>query len=381
MAPPQRPRRDLRLDFFRGLALFFIFIDHTAYNVVSSFTLQSFAFCDAAEAFIFISGVAASLAYGGVLERRGPTQATARIYGRVWQIYVAHIFLFVVYMALASFVLKASPNPLLPDGDSVFLSQPSKAVAELLVLRYQPSYFVLLPIYMLLLGAFPPVLLLIRRQPFLALALSLAVYLAERAFGWTLFLYPDHHPWGFSPLAWQFLFVTGAVCGQLQSRGRRLLPESRWLYAIAAGIVVVCAVISFSHSLHYWFEALPELLPSAPWHAAIDKRDLAPLRLVNFFALAIVATALIRRDAGFLTGPLARPIVLCGQNSLPIYCLSVLLSTLGCYVLQDITDRLRVQLVVSVAGVAAMMAVAALITWYKQMGRADTKAPAALAAE
>jgi hypothetical protein len=45
--PP--PPRDLRLDFFRGLALIFIFIDHIPENILSYFTLQAVSSFDAAE--------------------------------------------------------------------------------------------------------------------------------------------------------------------------------------------------------------------------------------------------------------------------------------------------------------------------------------------
>ena len=46
--------RDLRLDFFRGLALIFIFIDHIPGNIVADFTVRNFGFSDASEIFIFI---------------------------------------------------------------------------------------------------------------------------------------------------------------------------------------------------------------------------------------------------------------------------------------------------------------------------------------
>src|SRR5262249_39293331 len=98
--PHQRSGRDLRLDLFRGLSLIFIFIDHVPDNVLSYLTLQSFSFCDAAEVFIFISGYAAAIVYGKALQRRGSIIATAQIYRRVWQLYVAHIFLFVIFAAL-----------------------------------------------------------------------------------------------------------------------------------------------------------------------------------------------------------------------------------------------------------------------------------------
>src|SRR5206468_5740356 len=84
----------------RGLSLIFIFVDHVPDNVLSYLTLQSFSFCDAAEVFIFISGYAAAIVYGKALQRRGSIIATAQIYRRVWQLYVAHIFLFVIFAAL-----------------------------------------------------------------------------------------------------------------------------------------------------------------------------------------------------------------------------------------------------------------------------------------
>src|SRR5215469_7613923 len=91
-----RKGRDLRLDFFRGLSLFFIFIDHIPANFLGYFTLRSIAFSDAAEVFIFISGYTAALVYGRSLYQRGALFATAQVWRRVWQLYVAHIFLFVI---------------------------------------------------------------------------------------------------------------------------------------------------------------------------------------------------------------------------------------------------------------------------------------------
>src|SRR5260370_42408592 len=59
----ERSPRDLRVDFFRGLSLFLIFLDHVPGNVLSFVKLQSFAFCDAAELFVFISASTAALVY------------------------------------------------------------------------------------------------------------------------------------------------------------------------------------------------------------------------------------------------------------------------------------------------------------------------------
>src|SRR5687768_15222813 len=84
--------RDLRLDLFRGLALWLIFVDHLPPNVLHWFTIRNYGFSDATEIFIFISGYTAAFVYGRAMLERGFLVSSARILKRVWQIYVAHVF-------------------------------------------------------------------------------------------------------------------------------------------------------------------------------------------------------------------------------------------------------------------------------------------------
>ena len=56
--------RDLRIDACRGLALWCIFLDHVPNNIGSWLTLRNYGFSDAAEMFMFVSGVTCALAYG-----------------------------------------------------------------------------------------------------------------------------------------------------------------------------------------------------------------------------------------------------------------------------------------------------------------------------
>ena len=55
--------RDLRLDLFRGVANWAIFINHIPNNAVMWITTRNYGFSDAAELFVFIAGYAAAIVY------------------------------------------------------------------------------------------------------------------------------------------------------------------------------------------------------------------------------------------------------------------------------------------------------------------------------
>src|SRR5512144_2443001 len=105
--------RDIRLDLFRGLALWFIFVDHVPTNVMSWLTVRNYGFSDATEIFVFISGYTAVIAYSRMLEEEGLPRTAARISRRGWQLYVAHILLFVAFSAQIAWVSIARDTPAL----------------------------------------------------------------------------------------------------------------------------------------------------------------------------------------------------------------------------------------------------------------------------
>src|SRR5258706_13316015 len=89
-------QRDLRIDFFRGLALVFIFIDRVPGNDLACLTLRNFGFADAAEVFVLLAGFSAVLAYGRTFETEGFRAGTARVLDRVRDIYLWHLGLVAV---------------------------------------------------------------------------------------------------------------------------------------------------------------------------------------------------------------------------------------------------------------------------------------------
>jgi hypothetical protein len=362
----QQSRRDLRLDLFRGLALLFIFIDHIPNNVLSYVTLHSVAFSDAAEVFIFISGYAAATVYGRALQRQGGVAATGQICRRIWQLYVAHIFIFVILAAEVCYATLSLHQTYSEDfGIDNFIDEPQVAIIKVLLLQYQPQFLDILPIYMILLGVFPVVLLLLQRCLPLPLILSGALYLLTLRFGWQPHSYPDNEAWFFNPLAWQFLFVIGATAGYSQ-HSRWVFPgQGSWLPKLAIAITVAIGIVSISWTIHGAYDAFPGLLSRELSPLVADKSNLAPLRLISFLALAVTVAHFVGRDSGVLRWRVAQLIIRCGQHSLQVFCLGIVLSVLGYILLTFFRDDVLTQLGINLAGIVAMMGIAVLLTWYK----------------
>lgn len=367
--PDPSTSRDLRLDFFRGVALIFIFIDHIPENILSYFTLEALGFFDAAEVFIFISGFTAALVYGRRLVEKGALYATAQVLRRAWQLYVAHVFLFVIFIAEVSYTATTFKNPMYNEEMRVadFLDEPHVAVVQALLLQFQPTFLDILPLYILMLVIFPVVLLIARRHPLLVLLPSVLLYVAVQVFAISVPAYPEGHVWYFNPLAWQFLFVSAALLGHARIRGQTSLPGAGVIVPAAAVIFAAAFLIKLSWTLHGVWDTFPGLLLKQLW--PINKNNLSPLRLVPFYALVVLVVTYVPRDARFLQNAAARPWVLCGQQSLEIFCLGIILSALGHFALTEYGASVPMQLAVNAAGIAMMFLTAWVIAWYKTVDR------------
>ena len=363
--------RDLRLDFFRGLALIFIFVDHIPENILSYFTIQAVEFFDAAEVFIFISGYTAALVYGQTLVSQGTLYATARVLGRAWQLYVAHIFLFVMFIAEVSYTVTTFNNPMYNDEMRVgdFLYEPHVAIVKALLLEFQPTFLDILPLYILLLVAFPAVLLGLRSRPLIVLVPSFMLYLIVQATNLSVPAYPEGHVWYFNPLAWQFVFIAGATLGFPWRHERRWSRWVRPVLPLAASVVAAGFIIKLSWTIHGIWDSFPGLLLKELW--PVNKNNLSPIRVIPFFAAVAVVAIAVPANSSILRSRAARPLVLCGQQSLEIFCLGILLSALGHFVLSEYDSPISTQLLVNLAGILVMCLTAGMLDWYKTVGRAQ----------
>src|SRR4051794_1140023 len=241
--------RELRLDLFRGLALWLIFIDHLPPNILTWFTIRNYGFSDATEIFIFISGYTAAFVYGRAMLERGFIVATARILKRVWQIYVAHVFLFTIFLAEISYVANHFENPLYTEGMGVldFLKQPDVTIIEALLLKFRPVNMDVLPLYIVLMIIFPPMLWLLLRLPNVALAASVVLYAITWEFGLNIAAYPTGE-WYFNPFAWQLLFIFGAWCAL--GGAERLGPVLRSRITVVLAIAYLLFAFAITLTWH-----------------------------------------------------------------------------------------------------------------------------------
>jgi hypothetical protein len=364
LALTAKPPRDVRLDFFRGLALWFIFLDHMPINIVNWFTLRNYGFSDAAELFVFISGYTAAFVYARVMVERGFVVAAARIFKRVWQLYIAHIFLFVIFVAEIAYVARTFENPLFAEEMNIleFLQQPHETLFQAALLKFKPANMDILPVYIVLLIAFPFVLWLLLRAPAITLIASATLYALSDTFAWNLPAYPSGH-WIINPLCWQLIFVFAAWCALYGVDRLGDVVRSPAVVGIAIGYLVFAFFIVMS----WYFTPLTALVPRwlQDFMYPIDKINLDVLRFTHFLALAVVAVRFVPRDWSLFKSALARPIILCGENSLEIFCLGVFLSFTAHFVLVEFSGGEGMQVLVSVLGIALMSATAALINWYK----------------
>jgi hypothetical protein len=348
--------RDLRIDACRGIALWCIFLDHVPSNIGSWLTLRHYGFSDAAEVFMFISGVTCALAYGRARQREGWTGVLRRSLRRGWEIYAASLLL---TLACAIMVYLAGRDHLADETNTrILLEHPGATLAYAAILQYRPVNADILPVFVIYHVLFAPLLWLLLRAPNLTLGASLLLYGLVHVFGWTVPAWPNN-VWFFNPLAWQLLLVLGAWW---VIEGKRFRPwvTSRTALVLAVLYLVFSLIIALSWNIKPLEPLVPQTLANLLF--PVDKSNLDPLRLLHFLALAILAAWFVPHNWRGLVTPVMRSAIRCGENSLPTYCLGVLLALASHVALLDISDGLAMQIALSLGGILVMIVAAMLLS-------------------
>ena len=381
-AAPVRAARDPRLDFYRGIAMFIILVAHIPNNRWANWIPARFGYSDAAEIFVFCSGMASAIAFGGAFASRGWLMGTARVLFRVWQVYWAHICLFFfVAMSLAALDLHGGHDGSYIESLNLqhFFDDPAPQIVGLFTLSYVPNYFDILPMYLVVLAMMPLVMALARVSLWAVAAFCLATWGAANLGLLALPAEPwSDRPWFFNPFGWQLLFFTGFAFmrGWLPQP-----PVSATLVWLCAAFLVLSAPFA-SWKVFLWVEAangtLADLIrsawpPTEPWR---DKTPFGLLRFVHFLALAYLAWVAAgpggRRLAAPGEGPGARLwhavlsiVTKVGQQSLAVFVVSMALAQLLGAVLDRIGRDFSTFALVNLTGLALITAVAYIAAWFK----------------
>lgn len=366
-APPPK-MRDLRLDLFRGLANWLIFLGHVPDSILSWFTTRNYGFSDSADLFVFISGYTAALVFSRQMESHGFIVGATRLWRRVWQLYAAHLLLFLIYLTGVHYLAHSFDDPHLMDQFNVsyLMNLPVETLTQGVILRFKPLNLDVLPLYIVLMGAFPPILWIMLKRRNVALVGSVLLYFLARHYDLNLTAYPVG-VWYFNPFTWQFLFVAGAwlALGPIASSGSLL--RSKMILSFCLAFVAFAFIVTLSSDIPMLGKLVPDAIGS--YFIPNDKTNLALYRIAHLASLIYIVASFIPQDWKGLRSPLVRPLIVCGQQSLPVFCVGLLLSFVAHFTIDLTSAGVVGQLLVGLAGISLMTLVAYYQAWSKRVDR------------
>jgi hypothetical protein len=310
------------IDFWRGCVLCMIFVDHMPGNAFENLTPRNFGFSDAAEAFVFLSGVSIALAYGRRFSIGQRLQTLRGLARRELKLYGAHIGLSLAALTIffAGAAWAGKPGLLEVHGRGLFVDNPGLGMLGLVSLGHQLGYFNILPLYIVLIACAPALMWLAAIDRRLMLCCSGVLYALSRSYGWNLPSWPAPGVWFFDPFAWQLLFAVGIAFGLNRRDG--VPPLSRPLIVVA-GLILAASAVAVTQG----FGMARETWESLRGALDIDKSQLGLVRLVHFLALAYLIHSLRLTDR-LRNLRFYRPLALLGRHSLWVFALLSLCSAI-----------------------------------------------------
>jgi hypothetical protein len=342
------------IDFWRGVALVMIFINHVPGNIFSILTLRNYAISDAAELFVFLAGCSMAYFVGAPGSRKPALHIVARLLKRAFEIWRAQIVVISAAIALLGGFALALNDPLLLEwhnaGPAYF--DTVRSSIGLVFLTYQIGYFNILPLYVVLLLMSPVLVLLCLRNRAIAIAVSLGLYAVTLATQITLPSWPVEGAWHFNPLSWQVLILLGFLCTDLARSDPDFQSLIARLWTPAAVVVALGAII-------VWLDVRPDpmAVPEPRLFFLFDKAYLSPVRVLNMLALAIVffpIFAFISSRADKVTTGVVQYMSCLGRNSLAVFSMSSLLALASQIARYVGGSSIALDLLVLVAGLVLM---------------------------
>lgn len=348
------------VDFWRGLALVMIFVNHIPGVYYSKFTHAHYSISDSADLFVFLAGWALRHLVGTPGREPPPWYLVLRLGGRAVTLYAAQIMITMIAIAMLASTAMWLNNPLLLEwhnAASVF-QDPVRTHVGLALLTHQMGYFDILPLYVVLMLMAPFIALTDRYAPNWLLPLSVAFYGVVLVFQIVPTSWPVEGRWFFNPFAWQLLFVLGFVLsredGAVGGFVRRNITPIRLVS------LPICLVLSWAWLYNYWPD--PTSVPNPKLFFLVDKTFVTPPRIIQFLTLVAVMSFtypyILRYASRFVDF-----MSMLGRNSLYVFCVGSILSLAGQIIRYVYRGDFVIDTVVVFSGIAIMAFTAWLPEW------------------
>lgn len=345
MIPPVKIPRIPQIDFFRGLMLIIMMLDHLQYfpfisliTIAHPYTFQTLGFVSAAEGFFFLSGLVFALVYAPKYLAQGAGTFTRLALRRAGYVYLWYIGTYLSVILLFCLPLFRDNWPLVWHSQEIIKDTPFTAFLLAAVFLHQTGLVDLLCMYVIYIACTPLAARLLAhgRAPVL-LAICAALWLLGQArpqlmleqfsqghITWNLAQPPAemeelprglYLPW-FELLSWQLMFYAGFILGWLR------VTVTDFQFPIRRGWLVTALAICLP--LLIWRHTV-----SAPedWDTIfLSDRGLGIIRLINTAALFYLIYALCRRKPDWFRGG---ALVRLGQTAIQVFAFHVFL----CYAL------------------------------------------------
>jgi hypothetical protein len=321
--------RDLRIDFFRGIALYMIIVDHIPNDPLNRFTYARLGFSDAAEIFVFLSGISCGIVFYRLLLRQGVGGFFKAIGKRAFQIYAYYLLASIVTIAIIAASRDIWTIPLNQQAFIDLREDPFSAILSAIRLTSPPDLPGILVLYLELTVVAVPAFLLLSANGYRdALICSGLIWAFSQSFPDVLPRLADHSY--FNPLAWQFIFCIGMFVGTSYTTGSNPLEGVRaknW-------IILAWSIVILELSYRLALAIFAKLHINVDWLALSDptlrhmKENLSAFRLVHFLSVAFLVVTYIKRDNPVLSWPGAGAIIKSGRSSLQVFCLGAIFTVL-----------------------------------------------------
>ncbi|MEF2550768.1 OpgC domain-containing protein [Aurantimonas sp. A2-1-M11] len=357
--------RDHRVDFWRGIALAMIFVNHIPGNFWENFTSRNFGFSDAAELFVFLAGFASAYAYAPLFMAGERLVATLKAWRRAGVLYLVHITLTVAAIAIFSWaaLTLGYGDMMRTIGLQSFITMPLETMIGVAGLGHQLGYVNILPMYCVLLLMLPLHIALAQISRGVMLAGAVLMWVVAYVWAIDVPAFPLPGGWFFNPFSWQLIFAVGLYCGLTRRQNGVAAPYRPWLYALALAYALL-AFLTIRFGLWWiWGQSpLPVLI------TGFDKTYVSLTRLLHVMAICYLfanaaATspfANISRDNIF---------AMLGRHSLPVFAVGTVLSLFGQVIKHGDEPSIWFDTPMILVGLTILFALARYLDWWRKAAK------------